>query len=186
MRTLLLLPIALFALLFTACGPRWTVVRQATPDPFAGKPDFTIEKIHFDNLRVGGKSEQEYLDGKDDSQRASWQADKEAMSEAFAVALSTSEQGLSIGPVRPNAAIVRPIVTFIEPGFYVGVAAGNTRVNIGVQVLDARGAVLDEITISSTIAASMGNPASGTRLREAAEDLGHVTAKYLHTRVANE
>jgi hypothetical protein len=186
MRTALLLSVALFALLLTACGPRWRVVRQASPDPFAGKPDFTIEKIHFDHLEVGEKSEQDYLAGKDDQQRASWQADKEAMSEAFAVAVATSEQGLSIGPVRPNAAVVRPIVSFIEPGFYVGVAAGNTRVNISVQVLDAQGAVLDEITITSTIAASMTNSASGTRLRQAGEDLGHVTAKYLHTRVANE
>ncbi len=168
-----------------ACGPHWTVVRQAVPDPFVGKPQFTVEKVRFDGLRVGDKTETEYLSGKDDEQRRSWQTDKDAMSEAFAVGVASGE-GLSVGLPRPDAATVRPIVTFIEPGFYAGVAAGSTRVDVTVQVLNAQGVVLDEIQASSAVAASMTNPASGTRMREAAEDLGRITADYLHKRVTNE
>jgi hypothetical protein len=43
--------------------------------------------------------------------------------------------------------------------------------------------VLDVIGIHSVIPAGMTNAASGTRMRQAAADAGHVTADYLKTRV---
>jgi hypothetical protein len=159
------------------------VVRQTVPDPFVQRPHFAVEPIHFEDLRVGGKSEGEYLSGKEPDQQSKWQADKEAMSAGFAAALAAAGEGLSVGALVPEGWVVRPVVTFIEPGFYAGIAAGPTEVRMTVQVLDGKGAVLDEIAVHSNIAATMGTAAVGTRLRDAADDLGHVVAGYLRTRV---
>ncbi len=180
MKRALLLGLSLLAvLLAVGCGPRWTVIRQANPDPFVNH-GFSVEPMHFDQTQVGGKSEAEYAAGKEGDK---WPADKQGMSEAFAASLAGHAEGIEVvGTQKPGASIVRPIVTFIEPGYYAVVAGHATRVNLRVQFLDDKGTVQDEITMSSTIGASMTNPASGTRLRQAAEDLGGVAAKYLKTR----
>jgi hypothetical protein len=186
MRTTVLLRLGLLVAslsLLVGCGPRWLVVRQTVPDPLVQRPQFAVEAIRFDNLLVGGKTEGEYLAGKEQDQRGKWQADKQAMAEGFAAALAAAGEGLAIGPLVPEGSIVRPVVTFIEPGFYAGIAAGATEVRMTVQILDARGTVLDEIEVHSRIAATMGTAAVGTRLRDAADDLGHVVAGYLRTRV---
>lgn len=168
-----------------ACGPRWTVVRQATPDPFLNHPAFSVEPLHFEPTQVGGKSEAAYLATKDPQQQQTWQADKEAMSERFAAGLAEASDGLQVGgAAAPAGGLVRPVVTFIEPGYYAGISAGSTRVNMTVQILDAQKQVQDEIAISASIGANMVNSASGTRLRKAATELGKITASYLKTRVA--
>jgi hypothetical protein len=51
-----------------------------------------------------------------------------------------------------------------------------------VQILSSDGVLIDDVTIRSVIAASKANPASGTRFRQAAEDLGRVTADYVQKR----
>ena len=61
-----------------SCGPSWTVVRQAAPNPFLGKTNFAVDAIHYDNLMIGKKSEAEYLGGKDPQQQASFVGDKQA------------------------------------------------------------------------------------------------------------
>src|SRR5215472_13290260 len=97
-----LLALAIPLALIAGCGPRWTVVRQATPDPFAGRPEFAVEPLRFDNLVVGDKSEPEYLAGKDNDQRASWQTDKTGMSERFAVGLGGAGEGIVVNQLRPD------------------------------------------------------------------------------------
>jgi hypothetical protein len=177
----------LVAVPLLGCGPRWTVVRQTAPDPFLHRPAFVVERIHFETLRVGSKTEAEYQAEKSPEQKDSWDADKAGMVEAYVRGFAEAGKGIQVtpGPTQ-GGSIVRPIVTFIEPGFYAGVAASATRVHITVQLLDLQGAPLDEIRIESSVPASMTNPASGTRLRQAAEDLGEVTAKYVMTRVSPE
>jgi hypothetical protein len=178
-KALLLLSLA------TGCGPRWTVIRQATPDPFLHRPQFAVERLHFEWLRVGDKTEAEYMAEKTPEQKDSWDADKARMVEAFARSVAEAERGIQITPAPvQGGSIVRPIVTFIEPGFYAAIASGATRVHLTVQLLDAWGRPLDEIRIESAVPASMTNAASGTRMRQAAEDLGEVTAKYMQTRVS--
>jgi hypothetical protein len=172
-----------FALLVSACGPRWTVIRQAVPDPFVGQRQFVIEAIHFDNLMVGDKTERDYLAGKEGDQAASFSADKADMATRYAEALISASEGLQF-PHDPSQGgfIVRPIVSFIEPGFYA-FASHPTEVHMRVQLLNAQGQVLDEIAVRSSIPAGITNPASGNRIRQAGADLGRVTAKYLKSRV---
>jgi hypothetical protein len=179
----LIVPGVLLVVLSTACGVPWTVVRQAAPDPFVGHGQFMVEHLHFEQTRVGDKSEAEYAAGKQPEEQQSWQADKDAMADQFAAGLASEGEGVvQVG--GPGGSIVRPTVTFIEPGFYVGVASHPSEVDMDVQVLDPQGRLEDEIAIRVVVPASMTNPASGSRLRQAAERLGEIAAKYLKTRVA--
>ena len=165
------------------CGPRWSVIAQASPDPLVGARTFYVEPIHFDPPIIGEKTEGEYLAGKSPDQRDGWLTDKTETSKRYASALMSESTGL-LFPVQPapGVFIVRPIVGFVEPGFYAYVAR-PTEVRMRVQILSSDGALIDEIAIRSLIGASLMNPASGTRLRQAGEDLGRVTAEYLKKRV---
>ena len=167
-----------------ACAPAWTVVRQTSPDPFVGRPQFSVEPLHFEDVTVGEKSGVEYSAGKHAESRESWRTDQEAMSERFTAGLAAEERGLQIGGPGTSNMVVRPVVTFVEPGFYAYVASQPTELAMSIQVLDVDGHLLDEIEIHSEIGATMINPSSGTRLRQAAEHLGKVAAKYLIGRVA--
>jgi hypothetical protein len=177
------LALGLVASLSIACAPPWTIVRQTTPDPFVGHPQFTIEPLHFEQAQVGGKSEAAYAAEKEASKQASWEEDKNGMNERFSAAIASTGVGLQLSGPGGAGAIVRPIVTFMEPGFYVGVASHPTELKMRIQILDPQGQPLDEIAVHSSVGASMTDPASGSRFREAAEHLGRVTAKYLQTRV---
>jgi hypothetical protein len=170
--------------LSAGCGPRWTVIRQAVPDPFVNQRQFFIEPVHSEHLEVGEKSEAVYLADKTPEQAESWKSDKREMIGHYSDALMAEGKGL-LYPTQPNrnAFIVRPIVLFVEPGFYAYVAAHPTEVEMRVEILAPSGQPLDAITIRSVIGASMTNAASGTRMQQAAEDLGQRTAEYLKTRV---
>jgi hypothetical protein len=172
----------LLSTLSFACGHPWTVIRQANPDPFVGRPDLLVEPLHFENTQVGEKSEAQYAAEKQPQEQDSWKADKQGMSERFEAGLMSEGEGaLHVGGA--GGARVRPIVTFIEPGFYAYVASHPSQVEMDVQILDANGQVQDEIGVKVAVAASMTDPASGSRLRQAAERLGRIIAQYLKTRV---
>jgi hypothetical protein len=90
-----------------------------------------------------------------------------------------------VQPAAPNVAgyVVEPHVTFIEPGFYVGVAARSTEVTMTVRIREG-GTLLDEVTIGVSVAADLATAAVGTRLRRAAELLGEITGRYLLSRTS--
>jgi hypothetical protein len=156
------------------------------PDPFVNQRDFFIEPVHSEGVMVGDKTEAVYLADKTPDQGASWQADKADMISQYAEGLIGGGEGLkfTVQP-GPTTFIVRPILAFVEPGFYVGVAAHATEVSMRVELLSPAGQLLDVISIESAIAASAFNAASGTRMRQAAHDLGGVTADYLKKRVSS-
>ena len=174
-----LLPLALIA---AACAPPWTVVRQANPNPFQTQRSFAVEAIRFDTLQVGGKTEAEYLAGKDPKQLESWAGDKAEMSNLFASELAANATGLTIAPPGPTSAIVRPSCSFVEPGNYNSFVNISTEVRLVLQILDASGQVQDEIETHTSVPASIFNPASGGRMRTAAKSLGKNIATYLAVR----
>jgi hypothetical protein len=176
--------VAALACMALGCGPRWTVIQQAVPDPFFNQRQFFIEGVHTERLFVGELSEPVYLSGKTPEQQASWQSDKQDMAARYSEGLISEAEGL-VFPTQPTPStfIVRPIVDSVEPGFYAFVASHPTEVEMRVELVALNGQVLDAIHIRSVIGASMVNAASGTRMRQAAEDLGRVTAEYLKTRV---
>lgn len=179
-RAFLLLTLLVLAL--AGCGPRWVIRTQANPNPLMGQRKFNLEGMHWENVRVGGKSEAEYLGGKDDKQRASFQEDKAAFQERFIGGLTSRAQGIGLVPAppgEPGLYTLRASVTFFEPGYYAYVAAHDSEVDITIQIVAQDGKLIDEFTIHSRVAATMTSPASGGRMRTAGEDLGNVTGKYL-------
>lgn len=177
---------ALLVLGMVGCVPRWVIRQQAVPNPLLNQHKFSLEGMHWEQLRIGGKTEAEYLGGKDADQAASFQSDKRTFEERFVASLSGGAQGVQFVPAPPGEAgafIVRAAVTFFEPGYYVGVAARDSEADVTVQVFSPDGKIVDEITIHSRIAATMTSPSSGDRMRKCGNDLGGVTAKYISSRV---
>lgn len=182
-RAFLLLSLLVLAL--AGCGPRWVIRQQAVPNPLMGQRKFNLEGMHWENLRIGGKSEAEYLGEKDDKARASFLEDKAAFQERFVAGLASRAQGIGLVPAppgEPGLFTVRAMVHFFEPGFYAYAAARDSEVDISIQIVAQDGKLIDEITIHSRVAATMTSPASGGRMRTAGEDLGNVTGKYLLNR----
>lgn len=168
-----------------ACGPRWAVVAQATPNPFVNQRMFAVEPIHFEQLVVGDKSEREYLSSKDAEQQSSWTEDKRAFATRFSEHLTETLPEVQFVAVAPVSGpyVVRPTVTFIEPGFYVGVAAQPAEVKMTLELVSPQGEVLDTVRLRSTVTSSLTNPSTGGRLRAAGEELGEQVADYIRTRV---
>lgn len=161
------------------CIRPYQVIQQAQPNPFLGGADFKPAPIAFQGLQVGGKTEAAYLGGKDPGQRSSWEADKQAMTDGFIQELTAGA-----GRVHQNGRFsINPQVTFIEPGFYVGVAAMPSEVQMTVTIQDEKGAVLDVVQIGVSVPADISQPAVGQRLRSAAQRLGAITAGYLLDRM---
>jgi hypothetical protein len=170
----------------TGCGPRWQVVKQANPNPMVADSKFFVEKPDFDAARVGGKSDAEYAAGKNPEQQASWAADKAAFMEEFGNGYTDARENVGAATAPGEGFVVKSHVTWIEPGFYAAVAARPTEVKMTVQVLDKAGVVQDEFLIHSAIQATLTNPSSGGRLRDAGKDLGHVVAKYMRKRTGQD
>jgi hypothetical protein len=162
-----------------ACGPPWKVVVQASPNPITASNKFFLEPVSFDGLKVGSTDEAMWQSGKDAQAQASWQGDKQAMAEKFSAAFDEERGGVQRAGGPPGDFTVKPHITFIEPGFNAVVSSMPTQVDIDVKINDAKGTLVDEFTIRSTIRATISNEALGTRLREAAEYLGKITAQYL-------
>jgi hypothetical protein len=170
--------------LVAGCGPRWAILAQANPDPLVGAKDFYIEPIHYDGLIVGSKGERDYQADKSPDQQESWRVDKLETGARYADAVRAESPGLRFTTAAaPGVFIVRPVVSYIEPGFYAAFVAKPTELRMVVQILSSDGRMIDEIALHSVIGASLIYPASGTRMRLAGEDLGRVTAQYLRKRV---
>jgi hypothetical protein len=200
-RVLLLAVFAVLAAFAIGCGPPWAVVVQAVPDPFAGQRRFAVAPTDFSALRVGAKSEAEYLAEKDEKQRQSFASDKAAANEEFTRALLARAMDAGVQVVLatgPSDApfIIRPSMTFFEPGFYVGVASGASRLDVNLKITTPDGQVLDEVLFTHQSAAPTMNAgilgaltqidkmSSGGRIRADAEWIGKTAGKYLESRVA--
>jgi hypothetical protein len=171
------------AVVAMGCGPHWQVISQTVPSPLVNQRQFFIEAVRAENIAVGDTTEAVYLASKTPEQQASWQTDKTDMITHFSDGLMAEGEGL-LFPTQPGPTtfIVRPIVLFVEPGFYAYVGKA-TELEMRVEILSPSGQPVDVIQVHSVIPAGMFNPATGTRLRQAADDAGHTTGDYLKSRV---
>jgi len=200
MKRSLLFVFAFLALVFAGCAPKWTVIQQASPNPFVGKAgDFQVLPIDYSELKVGEKSEEQYLAEKDEGQRASFAGDKQAVDERFQAELRSTaqEEGITVGAAagQNKGFLIKPKVEFFEPGFYAVVASAPSEIRMRITIEGPDGKVLDIIEIvhqtdSKSSGVSIGgistNPSSGGRLREDAEWIGEALAEYITTRVKPE
>ena len=177
----------LFASLFFmgGCVKRYVVIRQAMPNPFFGMHSFSIEPVHFEGLQVGRMTEAEWLSRKTPEQQASYMGDRQAMIERFVERMTARNPGLEIiagPPPSPQTFIVRPILEFIEPGFFTYVLNRDTEARMRVQVLNQQGQVLDEFVTYARVASNLYNPSTGGRLRSASNVLSDAATQYLRDR----
>lgn len=187
---LLFITVALLALL-SGCGPKWTVVKQATPAPFTAQKQFEVLPVDFTGLRVGEKTEVGYLEEKDPESKANWAGDKLGINEEFQQKLISAarDHGITVVPATgPGSAafVLRPKVAWLEPGYYVGVSGGASQVKMTLQITAPDGQVLDEILVSHGTQGSLYNPAVGTRLRKDGAEIGEIVADYLAQRVSGK
>jgi hypothetical protein len=183
-----LVALAMAALTCIGCGPPWTVMVEAVPNPFFGQGKFVVMPIDFTGLRVGSKSEAEYLSGKDPNQQQSFAEDKRGINDQFVGALVDRARAngirvdLATGP-QDGPFVIRPSVRFVEGGFYAFVTAESSKVEMNIRITTPDGRILDEFMVAHGTQATMGNPSSGGRLRDDGRGLGYLVASYIAHRV---
>lgn len=199
-RSVLLVTFAVVALLLTGCSPPWAIVQQTAPNPFVNQRRFAVAPTDFTGLRIGSLSEAEYLAGKDQKQQISFQTDKLAANEEFTRALinRAHDEGVEIVLATSPADgpfVIRPAMTFFEPGFYAGVISAASRLDVSLKITTPDGRLLDEILMSHQTAAptvdnnllgalvNIDKMSSGGRLRADAEWIGKTGTRYLMTRI---
>lgn len=168
--------IVLFAL--TGCAPRVHVISQAAPSPLKRSSQFTVEKLTFEDLHVGGKTDAEYASSlKKDSTAEAWQGDKQEIASAFAVGFSDFQDDLRTGD-SGGEFVVKANCAFVEPGHFAYVSNEMARVKVRVKIFTRDGALVDEIDVEGqglTLA-------KRTRLKAAGAEAGMFLAKYLRKR----
>lgn len=186
-RLLMMLSVMLLGLWLGGCGPRWRVISQASPNPFVGKKEFVVLPVEYKDLRIGKKSEEEYLSEKKDKSVDSFQEDKAAMADRFLAVLRDKAAGITLetgGEVKSY--VIRPNIAFMEPGFYTYFVNRPSKVVMRLKIQDKDGKLLDEIEIEHSTGASMVMAASGSRYRSDAEAIGDIAAEYLRKRTSGE
>lgn len=179
----LVLSTTLFAL---GCGgAEWRVIKQASPNPFAGRAAFAVLPVDYSGLHVGEMAEADYLAAKDPETKESFEGDKDGINEKFLAALRehANEQGLVVEPAAGQvkaAFLIRPHVAFIEPGSPLMGMGPNSEVRMRVTIETTEGKKLDVVElVHGTPAASWAQVSAGQRVRQDADAIGEALATYL-------
>lgn len=177
---------SLFALTALGCGPTWIVVKQQNPNPMMGAKEFLLAPVSYVGLKVGTLSEAEYLASKDQESQQSFLGDKaEAAKNLSDVLIAKAAQGgVSVRPAAetPGSFVLRPNITFVEPGTFTGFVNIATTVEMRLEIVDAQQQVVDEVIFKADIQPSLSNPSSGGRMHSAGKNLGDQTAQYILAR----
>src|SRR5689334_4978313 len=91
--------LAALALGAAGCAPLWQVHIMSVPNPFFGQRRFAVLPIDYTGLRVGQKSEAQYISEKDSVQVKSFQEDKAALNERFMGQLMANAKSAGIDVV---------------------------------------------------------------------------------------
>jgi hypothetical protein len=181
MKTTLSLVVLMVALVLGGCGPRWIVMKQATPNPMTPKSGFVVEKGTFDpGFRVGSKTEQQWMSEKKAETKESWDGDKVAMTEKFVEGFMGAKDNVVVANGGGTGVFsVRAKYVHYEPGYYAVVSSAPTQLEADVEFLDGSGTVVDVIHLTVKQSAM----SSGDGARRCAAEIGALSAKYLKDRV---
>lgn len=138
LRRLIACSFLLLSMLSTSCTA-WTVVSQATPNPFLGKKDFAVAPLKFSSTPQ-----------EDDPQRkANLARDMEGMRPIFANTLRDvgAKAGFNITQERGAHTIFADVTTIELGSFWTGFS----QVNMSVELRSSDGKVLDRITIDQRV-----------------------------------
>ena len=191
---------ALLLVLFTVggCAPSWIIVKQASPNPLAGKRSFAAQGLGWDQVLIGAREQDrvrldDYVNKKKPEEQAPFrealQKDFAGAGELFKSKLSDKAKGIGLEiAAAPGEGVfgIKSTVKIYEPGFWSPVGFGNraTELHVTVVIADAAGNVVDEVGLYAAVMPGTFNPATGQRIREAAEAIGAQLAKYLEGRTA--
>ncbi len=152
MTDVIVAPLALAGLLMLGCGPSWTVVRQDVGSSLYGVQSIAVDPVQIENLRIGEKSEAEWLSQKNPEQQLSWEADKAALDQQFFQGITENLKAKNIRLLRdgnyPSVPHLRAVISRIEPGFYGGIVNAPAELDVTLQVIQDN-AVSREITYQS-------------------------------------
>jgi hypothetical protein len=182
-----LFSLAVLSLATIGCGGPWTIVKQTNPTPFNATTTFSVQPATWDpNLKVGKKTEADFLASKDANGKASHESDKQAFGAELSATVMTQSKGLQMAP-QGGQFTIKPTVYWMEPGYYIGISAGDAEVKVRVDVLDASGQPVDTIEVHGRGAATEPfNPVPratvGERLKIAADEVGQAIGRYLRER----
>ena len=169
------------SLVLSGCGPKWVVVKQASPNPMTATSSFRVEKAAFDpNFHVGNKTEQEWLADAKAEKKDNWDGDKVAMTEKFTDGFVGERERLVMAATS-GAGIYSVRARFVQydPGYYAVVSSAPATLEADIDFLDGNGAVLDTIRVRSR----QGGFSAGEGARRCAQEIGAISAKYLKKRV---
>lgn len=176
-------------LLVSGCQSPWVVIQSAEPNPLQNQKQFGLQSVEMKEVMVDDRTEENFKSTKNPDQLKNWEGDKAAIKELFSKALidDAAQQGITISPMASNGLYtIEPTVMSIDNGYYT-IPAWNaiSRIKMRVRIKGPGGKVLDEIVIQNAQPFdAITAAATGTRLRNIAEALGHKCAKYLAKRVS--
>jgi hypothetical protein len=179
---------ASLALLALAAGCAHVTRADGPPDPLRGARHFAVEGLDFSSSRIGRQSEAEYLADKSDMQRQRWEVDKAEIARLYLAGLvrRASQRGLDIVPAPapgPDYLILRPVITFIEPGKFTRSRKSNTQMQMSLVISDGQGGPLGHVPLAAHTLSSSFNPSISGRLHQTGSRLGAATARYLVRRI---
>ena len=167
----------MLALVFlVGCSP-WNVTRKGDPNPLEGKTTVGLQELEWSGVWVDGVPEAAFLSSNGDWQR-DWPGNKSTGSAAFRKAVTETLEG---GPLKlltapdpsGNSPTIKPSILEVGTGGW-----NPSKVKISLQVIDAKGKILEEVTTET-------KGKGGTfesRLGEAAARAGENLAQYLKDR----
>lgn len=173
-----------FACALGACGgEKYWVVKFAKPNPFTRAGcKAKVEPVQFDHFAItwtdapftepGKRTEAEFLAGKNEKSRASWEEDKRVAGHNFVDAMQDGRENLFSGQGDPaNVYTIRVHFDSLV----------KNEANITVDVVGPDGQVVDRFGIgaSSSWGANWG---VGTVIRSAAQNAGKNAGAYLDER----
>jgi hypothetical protein len=177
----------LFLCVAFACGPSYQVLRQTRPNPLVGQRGFVVEPLHTEGMSVGRLAESEWMQRKTVWQRERYELMKAQMSDEFArrVAARAAYLDIATAPSATPRWIIRPVLTFLEPGFYAGFTSESTELDLVVKILDPSGQFeIDEVMLQEKVDAHFWDAGRGPRIHKAMIRLGDQFADYLRKRTS--
>lgn len=168
----------LLALVVLAGCGKWKVVDDKNASAIEGQGAFMLAPLAFEAATVDGEAQPSWLAAQDAEQKTAWPAEQDYIRNAFQKAIldEVGDHLKLTTAENPDGATLtlRPRVVELETGGY-----SHSKMILGLQVTDASGAVLEEI---STKVQGSRRDEFKTRIATAAEAAGEIVGKYLRKR----
>lgn len=163
-----------------ACAPYNIVQQSGPPSALKGMSDVAV-KFDWSQVKVLGKSEQEYLSEKDDEEKADFAKIKQETDAAILQGLQENGGGARFAAagaeLDPNAPQVVVQYGYVQTGIYTPVYSLPSKVVTRFH-WSRDGKVTDVIETQSTIGASLTTPSDHQRMEMAGRNIGRAGAKF--------